>query len=271
MIRPLLVYWLIIYSIRYRTRPWNFFQLNSRYFNRKKNIFSKLDLDNLIPEQYRLHQTVDDGRIKPVFPVFIKPEWGQNSHGVKIVKDLADLEKHRKGRSLSKSSVTYLLQQVAPEKREFEFFYIRAADDLTKCSISTLTETINTSDNTLVVNGVHNRDSKYIDLSGRVGDDGLETLWRLVNNIGCFKIARIGLCADSVEKLLSGEFHIIEMNIFLPMPLLLLDESIDFSTKYLFIKKSMRAAAQLAAQGGLGGSNREPIFFKKLIAHYKVK
>ena len=112
MLRPLLVFWLIAYSVYYRTRPWNFFQLNSDYFNGEKNIFSKLELNQYIPFRWRLRQVVDDGEIVPEFPVFVKPEWGQNSHGVSSVKTLDELcsirlkRKWRMGRSMLCSPLT---------------------------------------------------------------------------------------------------------------------------------------------------------------------
>lgn len=271
MLRPLLVFWLILYSLRYRTKPWNFFQLNSKHFNRDKNIFSKLDLDDHIPVKWRLHQIIDDGSVIPEFPVYVKPEWGQNSHGVQVAKNLSDLQHYRMRRGKKKNEVAYLLQQVAPGIREFEFFYVRAATDLDSYAVCSLTETVNSSGNKLVVNGVHNRDSRYLDLAEKIGEKALGDLWNMLGSIGLYNIARIGMRADSLEELLAGNFSIIETNIFLPMPLMLLDEKVRFSKKYQFIKKSMRASALLAATGHWKEARREPIFFRKMIAHYKVK
>lgn len=96
MLRSLLVFWFIFYSLRYRTKPWNFFQLNHTYFNKGKNIFSKMDLDRHIPYQWGLKQYLDDGKIVPEFPVFVKPEWGQNSHGVGVALDINELNALRR-------------------------------------------------------------------------------------------------------------------------------------------------------------------------------
>jgi len=268
MIRALLVFWLILYSLRYRTRPWNFFQLNSSYFNSNKKIFSKLEIDALIPKKWQLAQVIDSGGPVSGFPLFAKPEWGQNGHGVAIVNDQHELQSLRKRYAGKK--VTYLLQEPATGKREFEFFYIRDADNQANCTILSLTETINSSGRDLVVNSFLNKNTTYLDLMDELGQKRLNELWQMLQEVGCFRIARVGMRADSLDDLCQGQFQIIEINIFLPMPLMLLDPGIRFSKKHLFIKNSMKAAARL---GKIAGNleRREAIFFKKLVAHYRVK
>lgn len=269
MIRPLLVAWLIIYSLRYLTRPWNFFQLNGKHFNRRKNIFSKLDLDTHIPEKWRLRQEIDDNKKNPLFPVVVKPEWGQNSHGVEIIHSQEELEKNRKSRP--NSTVNYLFQELAPGSREFEFFYIRSVEDEKSYHVVSLTETENNSGKTFVVNSIRNSETRYCDLTDKIGEERLQKFWGMVQSIGCYKIARIGMRANSLEELLQGQFHVLETNIFLPMPLMLLDKHISFSQKHRFIRKSMKSAAHLGATLNGKAIPRYPIFFRLLIAHYKVK
>lgn len=269
MIRSLLVFWLIFYCLRYRTRPWNFFQLNHRYFNTGKNIFSKLDLDSCIPRQWRLQQRLDDGRVVPEFPVFVKPEWGQNSHGVGVAKDITELNALRAKRK--NTSVAYLLQEAAKEEREFEFFYIRRAKNLDTYETISLTETVNTSDKTLVVNGINNEDTVYRDVGCGLDEAQWAALWRNFSPIGCFPIARVGVKAHSLQELIDGSFHVLEINVFLPMPLALLDGKKSLLEKVHFIRLAMKGAAKLASKVDLGGSKRCPIFFKQLVAHYKVK
>lgn len=269
MVRSLLVIWLILYSLRYRTKPWNFFQLNHSYFNREINIFSKLDLDHHIPEKWYLQQRLDDGKIVPEFPVFVKPEWGQNSHGVGIAKNISELKALRAKRG--DTTVAYLLQEAASEEREFEFFYIRRAENPDDYQTISLTETINTSDESLVINGINNKNSVYRDVGYDLSDEQRSTLWQVFSSIGCFYIARVGVKANSLAELIEGMFHVIEVNIFLPMPLVLLDERKSLQEKLRFIRHSMKGAAQLASKVNVTGSERRPIFFKQLIAHYKVK
>ncbi|MGB3209746.1 MAG: hypothetical protein WBB19_03480 [Desulforhopalus sp.] len=269
ILRSLLVFWLIAYSVRYRTRPWNFFQLNSEYFNGEKRIFSKLEIDQYIPARWRLRQIVDDGEIVPEFPVFVKPEWGQNSNGVSLAEDLAELNTNRRTRRMA-GSVTYLLQEAAKERREFEIFYIRDSEYPEDTSLLSVTETVNCSGATLPINGINNRDSHYQDRTEQLNRDELQSLWAMIKTIGFFRIARVGVRADSIEELLAGNFHIIEINIFLPMPLVLLDSGVEWTRKHMFIRKSMKAAARLAGNG-FRPKRRYPIFFYQLVAHYRVR
>ena len=268
MIRAALIFWLIAYSVRRRVLPYHFFQLNCDYFNSAKNIFSKLDMDRHIPEQWRLLQVEDDGVTVPVLPVFFKPEWGQNSHGVYFIRNTSDLHDARKKRVARRTA--YLLQEVAWERREYDIFYIRSAEDGKAYGLLSVTEVRNSGHSEPVVNGVHNKNSSYHEITADFTPAEHKQLWEMTRDVGRFQIARVGLRADSKEDLLAGNFHIIEVNIFLPMPLLLLDESISFSDKYQFVKKSMALAARLIAnlprkQG------RHAIFFRQLVAHYKVK
>jgi len=269
MVRSLLVFWLIVYSVRYRTKPWNFFQLNHTYFNRTKNIFSKLELDSHIPPRWRLPQKVDDGFIEPEFPVYVKPEWGQNSHGVGLARNIDELNSLRENRK--GKGVAYLLQDAATEEREFEFFYIRKADNVDRYETISLTETINSSGEPLVVNGINNKDTIYREVGSQLSEEEIEQLWQILSSIGCFYIARVGVKANSIKDIISGAFHVIEVNVFLPMPLVLLDREKSRKEKLQFIRHSMKGAARLAAKVDIASSDRSPIFFNKLIAHYKVK
>jgi len=128
MLRIRIVLWVILYSIRYGANPWRYFQLNAPWFNRDKNIFSKLDIDTHIPKRWRLPQQAITEQYKPEsFPVFLKPEWGQNSHGIFRVDSMADW--HRIKTTLN-SGFSYIVQQAASGKSEFEVFYVRDAKNL---------------------------------------------------------------------------------------------------------------------------------------------
>lgn len=265
--RVLLVLCLIYSSIRYRTRPWNFFQLNRSYFDPEKKIFSKQQINDLIPDRFKLKQVVDDGFIEVDLPVFCKPEWGQNSHGVCLIKTQQALDEFRAERD---GSVNWLIQEPAREKREFEIFYMRHPDNHEQFSLLSLTESVNLSGKGMVVNGVHNPDCSYRDLTTELTADEADQLWQRVREIGEFRVARVGLRSDDLNTLLDGEFHVIEINIFLPMPLALLDPTHSFGWKYSFICRAMDYAARLGRQMDWS-RKRYPIFFYKLAAHYKVK
>jgi hypothetical protein len=47
------------------TKPWKYFQLNAPTFNAEAGIFSKLDIDQLIPEKWRLQQNLLDDSAVP--------------------------------------------------------------------------------------------------------------------------------------------------------------------------------------------------------------
>jgi hypothetical protein len=75
----------------YKSKPWRFSQLNKKYFNEEKGIFSKLEIEENIPLKWKLKNLLiksnkDISSLKEEitkkfsFPIFLKPEWGQNSH-----------------------------------------------------------------------------------------------------------------------------------------------------------------------------------------------
>ena len=87
----------ILDCIRIGTKPCKYFQLNSAAFDREQGIFSKLAIDQRIPPEWRLHQQYEDGKTVPeTWPVFVKPEWGQNAAGVKRADNPAQLEQIRR-------------------------------------------------------------------------------------------------------------------------------------------------------------------------------
>jgi hypothetical protein len=263
-----LIFWCITSCLRRRVSPQLFFQLNSEYFNPGKNIFSKLDMDRVIPDRWRLRQIEDDGQVVPEMPVFLKPEWGQNSHGIYLIQTMKDLEAARRKRRVRKTS--YLFQEVAREKKEYEIFYIRSASDNSRFAILSITEVRNSGHADLYINGVHNADSSYHDITTDFSAKEQQQLWTMLKGVGRFRIARVGIRANSRKELLSGIFHIIEINIFLPLPLLLLDKNISWSGKHQFIRKSMVVAADLISNLP-ASKKRRAIFFRQLIAHYRVK
>ena len=92
----LLIITYILSCLRILTAPWKYFQLNARYFSDEQGIFSKLSLDQLIPDRWRLTQNIDSEALEPTsFPVFMKPEWGQNAHGIRRADNLDELKQIR--------------------------------------------------------------------------------------------------------------------------------------------------------------------------------
>jgi len=97
--------------LRVGAAPWKYFQLNARYFSKDQGIFSKLAIDALIPERWRLHQIPDDGMVSPErYPVFLKPEWGQNAHGIHRADNFQSLQLIRQSLKQKDGEQKYILQ-----------------------------------------------------------------------------------------------------------------------------------------------------------------
>lgn len=248
--------------------PWNFFQLNREYFNEEKGLFSKLDIDKLIPEQWRLHQQLYEAEtIPPLFPVFAKPEWGQNAMGIHRLQN----EKEYKlfASEARRAKVPYIVQQAARGRREYEVYYLRSPAAPSDYRTLFVTRVVNRSRSPHPINSVYNPDTSYIDLTTPLGKGQLATLWDFIGGIGPFRMARLCLKADSTAEIFQGHFQVVEINLFLPMPLVLLAENVDPGRKRLLIKQLMENIAQLVSSIPKG--DRKPVFLKKMLAHYKVK
>ena len=84
--------------------PFLFFQINADFFDEEKGVFSKIQIGKEIPYNFRLQEIPLSVSQSPsvwkdiiiekfTFPVFLKPEWGQNSNGVIRVDQPEELEK----------------------------------------------------------------------------------------------------------------------------------------------------------------------------------
>lgn len=267
IIRLLLIVSYIVYCLKLRVLPQRYFQLNSFYFNEQRNIFSKLDIDQLIPEHWRLKQSIDVGNLVPErYPVFIKPEWGQNSHGISRADNAEQLALIRANRADLK--VNYLLQEAASGSREFEVFIIPRAGTSDHANpehpaILSVTETLNSNDERFPINGIYNKTTSYCDLTGQFDAAQTALLWQHLKQIGQFRIARFGLRTDSIDALLNGDFQIIEINLFLPMPLVLLCPELSRKEKFRFVLTSMQQLARVTKTIPASQVDK-PVFFKKL-------
>ena len=260
--RSLLVLTYIWHCIRLAARPWKFFQLNAGYFNNAKGIFSKLDMDQRIPSQWKLAQYRDNGQVIPEsFPVFLKPEWGQNSAGVVRADSLEALQENRASRK--GDDQPYLIQESAQGSREFEVYLILSDESKDRFATLSITEVTNTSGDELPVNGIYNKQTYYQDISGSFSSDQLQQLWSHLKQVGQFRTARFGIRADSLNDLASGQFKIFEINLFLPMPLVLVSNNVSRLEKLRLVYRLTR---QLAAVTRTLPEQRKThsIFFRKL-------
>ncbi len=263
-----LLWYYLYYCLRYRVVPWNFFQLNSRYFNDRKGIFSKLDTDAFIPRQNHLTQyQLSRENLPKTYPVFLKPEWGQNSNGIRrIDTEEQYLEFVDK---IPKLKIPYIVQEAALGEKEFEIYYLRSPEDKGCCSFLSITEVINNNGECYPVNSIYNASTVYRDVTAQLSSENLEKIWKTVKNIGDFRMARIGVKTDDVSLLAQGVFKILEINLFLPMPLVLLTDNVSKERKIAIIRETMKIAAQLVKTIPQAEKGKW-IFFQKMRAHYKT-
>lgn len=213
----------IFFCLGMAAPPWKFFQLNARYFDRRAGIFSKARMDEMIPREWRLAQwPAAQARAPRRYPVFIKPEWSQNARGVRRADDAAQLQNICAQLATRGGDAQFLIQECAPEKMEYEIFSVRARGE--ECALLTLTQVSNERD-AHPVNSVYNPATRYTDITASLDESQRAQLWKFVRRIGDFPISRVSVRADSRAALLRGAFHVIEINLFLPMPINLLDRA----------------------------------------------
>lgn len=268
----LMVLTYIACCVRIATAPWKYFQLNARYFSTEQGIFSKIAIDRLIPARWRLYQDYDvDGLVPDRFPVFLKPEWGQNAHGIHRADNPTELNRLRT--RLHAEPQRYILQEAAPGQREFEVFSIdaygaqrpaAAGEQLLAADVVTVTEAVNGCES-YPINSKYNRDTHYTDITHNFSREELGRLAACLRRIGRFGIARMSARADSREALLAGEFHIIEINLFLPMPINLLDADYSWRRKWRFIRHAMMSLA--LATRAITPMDRPPAVFTRMMLY----
>jgi hypothetical protein len=231
----------ILCCLRIGAAPWRYWQLNARYFSAEQGVFSKLSMDALIPERWRLPQSIDSEAVQPAsFPVFLKPEWGQNARGIHRVDDHDQLVRVRA--SLCHESQRYLLQQAAPGQREYEIFSIDANRGDDRHDVFTITEAINRLER-FPINSKYNHHTRYADITAQFTREQQAQVGSYLSQIGQFGISRMSVRADSNEELVAGNFHVIEINLFLPMPINLLDGSYTWVQRWRFIRGAMMCLA----------------------------
>ncbi len=233
----------ILCCLLIRTRPWRYFQINARLFSRDKGIFSKLKIDELIPEKWRLPQErLKEGHVPQSFPVFVKPEWGQNAKGIQRADSALELRRIEKEVLGGKKS--YIVQQAASGSREFEIFTTFSDRNGKQADIITITEAINGS-HEYPVNSINNPDTRYVDITSEFTPDQLSILTGYKQEIGRFGQSRLSVRADNFDDLLSGNFHVIELNLFTPMPINLMDAGYTWKRKLEFILKVGKSLARV--------------------------
>lgn len=262
-----LVFYYMLSTVRQGVPPWYFFQLNAEYFNSKKGIFSKIDLDKYIPPKWRLEQSyLSKDNLPKQYPVFIKPEWGQNACGIELSPSQDALEKFIE--KMLPHKVPYIVQALAKGEKEYEIFYIQDPNDSQSYITLTITEVINHHEQ-YPINSVYNKHTHYHDRTAYFTEQEQSIIKQHLAQLPCFRIARIALKTHSQQALLAGDFKIIEINLFTPFPLNLLDKT-SGDNQHKFIKDNMYRLATLSRN--IPQENFKPyLFFKKVRRHYQIK
>ena len=252
----------ISFCIRIATKPCKYFQLNSPYFDRKEGIFSKIEIDQLIPLRWRLAQFYDDGiRFPERYPVFVKPEWGQNAGGIYRADNPGEL--HQVREKIRGARVKYLVQEGATEKNEYEIFSMQHHRDESRYAVLTVTQACNDSEPN-PVNSIYNSDTRYVEITDSFSAAELDQIWGLVRQIEKFKISRVCVRADSIADMLQGNFHVVEINLFLPFPINMLDSRYSSKDVFNFVMAYMMCLA-LATKYRDKSLETKPVFTKIML------
>lgn len=278
MIRPYINAHFIWNALRAGIAPWKFFQLNASYFNDDKGYFSKLDIEQHIPDCWSLksmalklpNMDIEHMRIqileKYSYPFFLKPEWGQNGYGVFRVRD--DRECREALEIIKKTQLPYFVQEAGKDVCEFEIFYVRCPKSDHEAAVFSVAESRSYTGESLPVHSVH-YGTRYHDMTDEFSYVEIKKVLEHILSIGEFRMARVGVKAESKEALVRGDFQVIEINIFTPMPLNLLDLSQPWKVKKMFVWELSHALVQAIA--ALPDNDPKPIFWKKTKMHFKVK
>lgn len=275
MYRYKIVFLYIYYCFKIWVNPWNFFQVNAKYFNKEKWIFSKYEIESFIPDKWKLKNFIiqfpmNNNQIEILedqiwYPLFLKPEWGQNSHGIYIVSNRWELKKYFK--NISRQSIPYIAQKSSSFFNEFELLFTNYNWNT---QLLSFVESRNNQKKWLFINGIHSETS-YHNLLDKLSKSDKEKIIWYIKEINHFAIGRIWLKANSLRDFIWWNFEIFEINIFLPFPLHLLDENISKENKNHFLHNFTKCLAQLSSNISTTQKNNHNIIFIKIRKHYIIK
>ena len=195
------------------------------------------------------------------YPLFLKPEWSQSSLGVYRVTNPQTLKKVL--RKIKAQPMPYLCQAAAQGRYEYDLMSIAHAKApslfaCTRCvtpsvigdgqssiaqlintqlpnlnknmvwlSASPASEVLRKGQNLTVsfINGTSNG-TQYQDETKHLTELQQHAIYKHIKVIGDFAMTRISVSADSLEEIVAGNFQVIEINLFSPFPLSLLDPSL---------------------------------------------
>ena len=234
----LVIYHFLLACLRNKVLPWRFFQLNKRFFSEEKGMYSKHIINEMIPVQWKLKslESLDISAMKKMnFPIFIKPEWGQNAAGVICIPERSQVDDILQTRHFD--DYYYIVQESANMQYEYDIFYIRSAENNNEYSIFTITQLCNLEEKN-PINSIHNKNTSFKDITHSFNKKQKDIIWKYMEGIASFSIAKIGIMTNSSQDLLKGKFKVIEINLFTPLPLNILDTKYSKKEVTEFIKET---------------------------------
>lgn len=235
----------LLNCVRFGVIPWRYFYMNEHAFSVEKKLFSKIEIERSIPKKWLLKSFVldfekqrTDQLVQHIlrhfsFPVFLKPEWGQQSYGVVRIDTAKQLKTML--RKIKVSGIVYFCQQAAPQKTEYDLFFVRNSADPKTSSVFTVTVLEHQEHHPYPVHSVRNKKSIYRDITRKFSSTELKVLQKMMMSLAKLNFARVAVRANSEQDLVKGNFSVIEINMFNPMPINLYDQSITRKEKLAFM------------------------------------
>lgn len=272
MLRLRTFLYFLFFSMRYRINPVSFFQLNNEYFNDEKKIYSKHEVEKNIPKKYRLHSclikkstNVEDVEKQVSYPVFLKPEWGQNSHWVFRADNANELQNILK--KVKGEKIPYLYQEPSRYKDEFDILYIKDFLNPKKYRLISITKLLNNSDEAYPINVI--KTWVIRDVTSDFSKSELKDLYKILRTMWDFRLVRVSLKANSTDAIKRWEFQVFEMNIFLPLLPAVNDKTLWFFERE---KKLINYTKQLSiAIEWNKNPDKKNIFLNMLHRNYMIK
>jgi hypothetical protein len=142
--------------------------------------------------------------------------------------------------------------------------------DETKAALLTVNEALNFKKTAFPINSINNSNTFYRELTSSLNAQQLATIWGHMRAFGRFGISRVALRSDSIEALVNGDFHVIEINLFVPMPINLLDPDKTLKQRVSAILNTTWHLAQITKHIPKNQVTQS-VFFKKWWIARKVK
>ncbi len=255
------------YCLKIGAKPWRFSQVNAAIYDEKRHIFSKLDIEKKIPKKWRpktflLDKSCHKSWEKQIeemfmFPVFLKPEWGQNSQGIFRADNIKSLRTYLA--VIKKKKTPYFVQEAIPGL-EIDIYFLND-------QLLSITQMHDFNGEEFPINGIYNQ-TQNMDISHDFSPLECQKIQKNLKTIVPTKLARFGCKADSYADLIAGKFKIIEINLFLPFPLNLLDKNVSWIKRYRFMKSFAHTLAVVVKSLPPTSKN---IFWPMVKRHFQLK